>query len=51
MASKKSRGQLRLEAVVALGLDVEWIAGVGWCGPDWEKAEEIDRTLEVADAD
>jgi hypothetical protein len=19
------------------GRDVEWIAGVGWCGPDWRK--------------
>lgn len=25
-------------------LDVEWIAGVGYCGPDWERAEMLRMT-------
>lgn len=27
----------------ARGLDVEWMAGVGWCGPDWRDAESLER--------
>jgi hypothetical protein len=26
-------------------LDVEWIANVGWCGPDWRKAKKMEDDM------
>lgn len=25
-------------------IEAEWIAGVGWCGPDWEEATRRDES-------
>jgi hypothetical protein len=32
-------GRMTHSEVADAKLDVEWIPGIGWCGPDWEKAE------------
>lgn len=31
----------RYHDVIREALNVEWIAGVGYCGPDWERAEML----------
>lgn len=28
--------------------EVYYVGGIGWCGPDWQKAEALDRVLSTS---